>query len=208
MSINYVQLSAHHFDAVIALGNQVHGDNYLDQSSLSDLYQRSWSNNINASWVAVLSLDELRKLNVSSLRNTPDGYLIGFRLTIASNQWTPDKWCLPLLWDVPKEHVCYFKCNTVDAELRGRGVGSRLLKKSIDTSRQQGALAGVAHIWLASPGNSALSYFKACGGQLVKEHTNRWQQYSIEDGYDCPVCGAICQCTAAEMILRFNRLAH
>ena len=206
MSINYVQLSPHHFDAVIALGNQVHGDNYLDKDSLTDLYQRSWSNNINASWVAVLGADEMHKVNATSLKNTPDGYLVGFRLTIAVGQWIPDKWCSPLLWEFPIENVCYFKCNTVDAEMRGLGIGSSLLKKSIVTSKQQGALAGVAHIWLASPGNSAFSYFKAGGGELVKEHANRWQQYSIEDSYDCPVCGALCQCTAAEMILQFNQL--
>jgi ribosomal protein S18 acetylase RimI-like enzyme len=206
MSINYVQLLPQHFDAVIALGNKVHGDNYLDENSLTDLYQRSWSDNINASWVAVRSPDEVDQHNVTSVRNTPDGYLIGFRLTTAVSQWLPDKWCSPLLWGIPKEKICYFKCNTVDTEMRGLGIGSTLLKKSIVTSKQQGALAGVAHIWLASPGNSAFSYFKACGGELVKEHANRWQQYSIEDSYDCPVCGVLCQCTAAEMILRFNEL--
>jgi ribosomal protein S18 acetylase RimI-like enzyme len=206
MSLKYVSLSPRHFAAIIQLGNHVHGDNYLDETSLRDIYERGFSNNINASWVALVSDQEAQKMQRVEQRSTVDGYLVGFRLTIAANKWDVDKWCTPERWPVPPKQVCYFKCNTVDAEARGRGVGSTLLKKSIESCKQQGAEAGVAHIWLASPANSAFAYFQACGGSLVKEHPNRWQQYSIEDNYDCPVCGALCECTAAEMILHFSRI--
>ena len=205
MTINYIALSPEHFDAIIHLGNHVHGENYLDKDSLLDLYERSWSNNINASWVAVLSTDEKPVATDTLTRTTPDGYLIGFRLTVAPDRWIADEWCSPTAWGVPKEQVCYLKCNTVDSAMRGRGVGSTLLKKSIASSQRQGALAGVAHIWLASPGNSAFGYFTACGGEVVKKHPNKWQQHSIEDNYECPVCGDLCTCTAAEMILRFDK---
>lgn len=222
MPIKYIQLSPHHFDAIIDLGNAVHGINYLDDSSMLDLYQRSWSNNINTSWVAVLDATSMDELPCDALqsdaqaslaipiggrqskRNTPDGYLIGFRLTIAADRWVPDKWCSPEQWDLPSSQICYFKCNTVDAEFRGRSIGSTLLKKSIETSVQQGARAGIAHIWKASPNNSAFLYFSACGGKLIKEHPNKWQENSIEDSYDCPICGQLCYCTAAEMLLRFD----
>lgn len=124
MTINYIQLSPVHFEAIIHLGNQVHGDNYLDKSSLLDLYERSWSNNINASWIALLSTDEKTVSADAVARNTVDGYLIGFRLTVAPDRWTADQWCSPTDWGVPKEQVCYLKCNTVDSAMRGRGVGS------------------------------------------------------------------------------------
>ncbi len=207
MTISYIPLSHKHFEAIIHLGNQVHGDNYLDKKSLLDLYERSWSKNINASWVAVLSADEKPVSSETLARNTPDGYLIGFRLTVAPDQWIADEWCSPTDWGFPKEQVSYFKCNTVDYAMRGCGVGSTLLKKSIVSSQRQGALAGVAHIWLASPGNSAFGYFAACGGELLKKHPNKWQQHSIEDNYECPVCGDLCTCTAAEMILQFDKFA-
>ncbi|MFQ3248612.1 MAG: ribosomal protein S18 acetylase RimI-like enzyme [Glaciecola sp.] len=203
MTINYVQLAPEHFAAIIDLGNHVHGDNYLDENSIRDIYERSFSNNINASWVAVISAQQEDILG-TSVRNTPDGYLVGFRLTIAADKWQPDEWCSPELWMLPPNQVCYFKCNTVDENVRGQGVGSSLLKKSIASASSQGAEAGLAHIWLASPGNSAFSYFKACGGKLVKEHANKWQKHSIEDNYDCPVCGSLCECTAAEMLLQFQ----
>jgi len=187
MSITYCQLSAQHFSDIVSLGNRVHGDNYLDMASITDLYERSWQDDINASWVAI---DENNKL-------------IGFRLTNAASQWQPDKWCSPENWSVAKDRVCYFKCNTVDESVRGQGVGSTLLKKSIASAKQQGALAGLAHIWMASPNNSAFGYFSACGGKVIKMHPNKWQHLCVEDNYDCPVCDSLCTCTAAEMLLAF-----
>lgn len=184
--IEYQQLSPVHFDGVLSLGNHVHGDNYLDTERLNDLYNRSFKDGVNASWVALSA-----------------GKVVGFRLTIAAGQWQPDKWCTPEQWGVPQDRVCYFKCNTVDEVCRGKGVGSHLLRLSVEQARQQGSLAGLAHIWLASPGNSAFLYFSKCGGQLVKHHPNKWQHLSINEGYECPVCDGLCTCTAAEMLLTF-----
>lgn len=186
-SISYHPLAKAHFKDVIALGNHVHGDNYLDDDSLLALYHSGIKNGINASWVAY------------------DGdTIVGFRLTQAAGNWNIDKWCSPQLWTVHSARVCYFKCNTVDARYRGHGIGSEMLTRSIEKAREQGCQAGLAHIWLASPGNSAYRYFSKCGGVTVKEHPNKWQHLSIEDGYVCPVCGDLCTCTAAEMLLTFK----
>ncbi len=188
MPLSYELLKPKHFKQVIELGNWVHGDNYMDQETLHDIYEKSWDNSINASWVA---LDDQQSL-------------LGFRLTLAAKNWEIDKWCTPSLWGVDPSHICYFKCNTVSPEARGKGIGSALLQKSIMTAKKQGAAGGLAHIWLASPNNSAFKYFSRNGGELVKEHPNKWQIHSIEDGYDCPVCGTLCTCSAAEMLLTFD----
>ncbi|MCC2617440.1 GNAT family N-acetyltransferase [Aestuariibacter halophilus] len=185
-TIQYTQLAPHHFDRVIELGNAVHGDNYLDHQQLDAYYQQSFANGINASWVA---LDGER--------------LVGFRLTWAAGNWTPDQWCTTDGWGLDPTRVCYFKCNTVDSDYRGHGIGSTLLKSSIDCARDQGAQGGLAHIWLASPGNSAYRYFSRCGGEEIKRHPNKWRELAINDGYDCPVCDELCSCTAAEMLIRF-----
>ena len=184
--IQYQQLKPDHFDGVLTLGNHVHGDNYLDPKSIARLYEQSFDQGINASWVAI-----------------SDDVVVGFRLTIAAPNWQPDKWCSPELWAVEQEKVCYFKCNTVDASMRGHGIGSKLLGLSIEKAKEQGSLAGLAHIWLASPGNSAYKYFSKCGGKTVKEHPGKWAQLCIDDGYECPVCPGICECVAAEMLLTF-----
>ncbi|MFC3094403.1 N-acetyltransferase [Alteromonas sediminis] len=187
MSISYHELAPEHFSEILALGNLVHGDNYLDINSINNLYERSWQDNINASWVAL----------------NKDGKLVGFRLTNAASQWHPDKWCSPDKWPVDASRVCYFKCNTVDESVRGQGVGSTLLRKSIASAQMQGALAGLAHIWMASPNNSAYGYFSACGGVVIKMHPNKWQHLCFEDNYACPVCDDLCTCTGAEMLLAF-----
>ncbi|MCY7294500.1 GNAT family N-acetyltransferase [Alteromonas sp. a30] len=174
------------FAAVIALGNHVHGDNYLDDKQVQYLFDAGHKNGINASLVAYLG-----------------DKLVGFRLTQAAEQWTIDEWCSPDLWGFPISDVCYFKCNTVDETYRGLGIGSALLKRSIEQAKLQGAKAGLAHIWRASPGNSAFKYFSKCGGELVKDHPNRWQGWFDSHGYMCPVCGEFCTCTAAEMMIKF-----
>lgn len=58
MNIKYIQLSPTHFNAIIALGNHVHGDNYLDTTSIETLYRKSFSQGLNASWVAVINSDD------------------------------------------------------------------------------------------------------------------------------------------------------
>ncbi len=183
----YRQLSPEHFEQVVTLAVAVHGENYLDLPGIKQLYQHSFFKNINASWVALL-----------------ENQVIGFRLTIAAKNWNTDEWCSPTDWDVEKKHLCYFKCNTVQENYRGMGIGSELLTLSIENAKQQGCRAGLAHIWMASPGNSAFRYFSKCGGQIVKHHPNKWREESIQHGYRCPVCEDLCECTAAEMILQFT----
>lgn len=185
--IQYRQFQPEHFDEVIALGNAVHGDNYLDPLNVRDFYQRGFKDGINASWVAL-----------------ENEHVVGFRLTFAPGNWQIDKWCTPEEWQLPCDQVCYFKCNTVDPRMQGKGIGSEMLAHSVQSTRHQGAKAGLAHIWLASPGNSAYRYFTKCGGITIKEHPGKWRDLAINDGYDCPVCDVLCDCVAAEMLLTYS----
>lgn len=182
--IQYQQFAPKHFSQVVKLATDVHGENYLSQHNIEAFYQRGLKHGINASWVAL------------------DGdLLVGFRITYS--HWQPDKWCSPELWQLPSDKVCYFKCNTVDANYRGKGIGSAMLKRSIACAKQQGYLAGLAHIWLDSPNNSAFLYFSRCGGKTIRHHPDKWQSLSLQDNFSCPLCGPLCHCSAAEMLLKF-----
>jgi len=181
------ELTPEHYDAVIALGNLVHGDNYLDLESIKLIHKKSIKDNINASFVA-----------------TENNQLLGFRLTFAPLNWKVDQWCSCDLWQVPVEKTCYFKCNTVAEAARGKGIGGLLLAESVKAVKKQGGVAGVSHIWLQSPGNSAFRYFSKAGGKLVKTHPDRWLPDSLENGYVCTLCGNECHCDAAEMLLTFK----
>ncbi|SHI22644.1 GNAT family N-acetyltransferase [Ferrimonas marina] len=186
--LHYTPLQPEHFAQVVALGNAVHGEGYLTLPILEDWAQRGHAKGINASYVA---------LN--------QGRLVGFRITFAVGQWQPDDWCTPSQWPVNPAQVCYFKCNTVAPDCQGQGIGSAMLSHSISAAQQQGAVAGLAHIWKQSPGNSAMRYFQRCGGVLIASHPGKWRQASLE-GYDCVVCGIPCSCEAAEMLLDFAQL--
>ena len=164
--VSYREMQPADFSAVIALGTAVHGAGYIDDSIIITWYQKgllktSESEEVNANFVAYYNEK-----------------LIGFRLTYAINQWEVDQWCSPELWPQPSNKVCYFKCNTVDENYRGYGVGSQLLKLSTQAAVKQGATAGVSHLWKQSPGNSAVKYFTKCGGILIKEHADRWNELS------------------------------
>ncbi|BAJ02115.1 GNAT family N-acetyltransferase [Shewanella violacea] len=180
-------LTAAHFTDVISLGNLVHGDGYLNETSLAALYQKGISNEINANFVA-----------------HHDGKLIGFRLTYAPGNWQTDKWCTPHAWGIEAPKVCYFKCNTLAEPFRGAGIGGKLLSASIAATKRQGAIAGIGHLWKQSPNNSAVRYFTKAGATLIKEHPARWNNSKNHSDYVCVICGTDCQCTACEMLLIFK----
>jgi ribosomal protein S18 acetylase RimI-like enzyme len=176
-----------HYDRVITLANLVHGANYLNTALLSKMCEKGTKHNINACFVA---LDD-------------ENNLLGFRTSYAAQQWPIDKWCTPSQWPVLPSQMAYFKCIAIEPSAQGKGIGPKLLQASINALRQQGALAGVAHLWKQSPGNGAVKYFTKAGGELIKIHDERWLENCINDGYTCTLCGNKCQCQAAEMALIF-----
>lgn len=175
------------FDKIITLGNKINGSNYLDQQALDKILQKSCKDKLNCSFVAY-----------------EEDKLIAFRLTYAPERWKPDKWCRPEKWRTSAEKICYFKANMVDEGYRGQGIGPLLLKESIGVAKRQGAIAGVTHIWMQSPGNSAYKYFTRAGGELIQIHPDRWNEDCADFGYVCTICGDDCHCDGAEMILYFN----
>lgn len=180
-------LSEQDFQQVIDLGNKVHGDGYLDLPSITKMLSKSKRDGLNSSYVLY---DEDK--------------LIGFRITYAPKQWELDQWCTPSLWPVAKEVVAYFKCNTIHPNYQGKGLGGLLLKESIATLKEMGAVAGLSHIWMQSPGNASFKYFTKAGGQLIKTHPRRWNDDPSLPDYDCIICGTDCYCDASEMILVFQ----
>jgi ribosomal protein S18 acetylase RimI-like enzyme len=190
--VNYREMLPEDFPAIITLGTAVHGAGYIDDSTLTTWYKKG-----------LVATDNSKEINANFVAYINNS-LVGFRLTFANNQWAIDQWCSPELWQKPTDKVCYFKCNTVDENYRGYGVGSQLLKLSTQAAIKQGASAGVSHLWMQSPGNSAVKYFTKCGGLLVKEHPDRWNELS-KHGYECPACENECHCVAAEMIINFDK---
>lgn len=186
-SIHYRELTAADEAAVIVLANQVHGANYLTEVSFADYLDRGQQDGVNLNWLAFAGEQ-----------------LVGVRLTFAPGRWDIDSYCTPAAWPVPASQMCYFKCAAVDDSIRGAGIGRNLLQRSIAAAQQLGCRAGLAHIWMQSPANSAFAYFSRCGGKLIKEHPGRWHEASVHDGYHCLVCDGICYCTAGEMILPFD----
>lgn len=177
------------WDAVIRLGNKVQGENYLDFGEIEKVFFKGLDRGLNCSYVAYDG------------ERDKGGKLIGFRLTYAPGKWKIDKWCSINQWKVPPEKVCYLKSLHVEEEYQKQGIGTKLLDKSLDTVKQMGGVAAVAHIWMESPNGSAMKYFTSVGGQFVKLHKNRWLEDCIVSNYKCVQHGEHCTCSASEMIL-------
>ncbi len=173
------------YRAVVALANEVHGEGYINEHMLASMVAQGIVDGKNASFVALA-----------------DQAVVGYRLSFAAGQWQPDSWCTLPKWPVPASSMAYFKSVAVKPAYQAKGIGQALLQQSIMVLKQQGAKAGLAHLWCESPNNSAVRYFNKAGGQLLHIHQNRWQHLSAE-GYDCPRCRALCCCSAAEMVLLF-----
>lgn len=194
-NLELVPLEASHFEKVIKLGNQVHGDAYLTLEIITKIQQKGLKNKVNCSFVMI-----------ETDKDKLDGQkVVGFRLTYAPDNWQIDEWCSADLWKLPIEKLCYFKSSTVDADYRGKGIAKQMLNASIEAAKQQGAKGGICHTWMQSPGNVAYKYFIKCGGQHLKTYPERWLEDSYA-GYRCIVCGqdAYCRCDAGEMILYFD----
>lgn len=182
-----VELELPYFTDLIRLANAVHGDNYLNPASLLQMHQQGIKQGMNASFVA---LDEQQNV-------------LGYRISFAAGQWQADKWCSQNLWPVAIADMAYFKSIAVCEKQRGKRIASTLLAKSVAVLKQQGAKAGLAHIWRECPGNAAERYFSQAGGNVLAIHPQRWRHLSETVGYDCPICENVCLCSAAEMLLQF-----
>ena len=193
---NITFLQEKDFEAVIKLGNDIFGDNYLTQNDLKDILKKSVNNGRNCSFTLTL--------------NEGDGVerLIGFRLTYSPGQWIdsydPDLELSSDMWGFDPEKVAYMKSNALDKEFRGQGFGRMLLDHAVAATRRMGAEAAVAHIWMNSPGNSAFNYFTRAGGKLVKMYPSYWVNYHLENK-PCIHCGFPCECPAAEMIIDYSK---
>ncbi|MDP4537445.1 GNAT family N-acetyltransferase [Alkalimonas collagenimarina] len=173
-------------ESLLQLATKVHGDGYLDKQTLQQFVELGCAQGINASFVAY-----------------QDSILVGYRLSFSAGRWQADRWCSPQLWPVAAADMAYFKSVAVEPGCQGQGIGSALLQASVDVLQQQGAKAGLAHLWQQSPGNSAVRYFTKAGGKLIAVHQDKWLALSLNDGYFCPVCQGECHCSAAEMVLQF-----
>lgn len=177
-------------DKIMKLSDLVYGENYQNLEYYLDLLEKSSKNGISCSFVGYDDLTE---------------DLIAYRLTYAPGKWEPGEWSSPSLWNAPSEKVCYFSGNVVHPDRQGQGIGSMMIQRSIEAAELQGGIAGVAHVWKQSPGNSAYKCFKKAGGEVVKMHENMFADDFDKYGTVCVVDGENCHCTGIEMIINFSK---
>ena len=107
--ISIIPLTETYYQQALLLANKVHGDNYLDLSSLVDMQKKASKNAINANFIAL-----------------EGDTVMGLRLSYAANQWPLDEWCTPSLWPCAQTDMAYFKCIAIAPNQQGKGIGPKL----------------------------------------------------------------------------------
>lgn len=184
------KLTEEHFDAALELCYKVHGENFYTREELKAEVEQGTIGDLSCSFVVY---------------DIPKKKIVGLRLTSAPGQWDREGSCTPEEWGVAPEKVCYFHTAAVDENYRGLGIGSYMLQMSTNVAKKMGAEAGLAHIWIQSPNNSAIEYFTRNGGKFIKEWPEKFIGYHTEER-PCLRCGSTCHCDAAEMIIHFGEL--
>lgn len=158
------------------------GDGYFSLEELKTAYSKSQKNGVMCSHVLE---DENKKIH-------------GLRLTYAPGQWQQGKTqhLRPDLWPVDLDEAGYFQSLFLSEQARGKNLGPKMSKISLERLLQLGAKAVVTHAWKESPNNSSLNYLKKFGFVPVIEHPLFWKDVD----YVCTRDGKPCMCTAVEMI--------
>ncbi len=99
--------------------------------------------------------------------------------------------------------IGFFKSIAVTAKMKGRGIGTALLQRSLDWLEQKRATIVIALAWEAGGVCFAKGILESVGFQPIAHIENFWYQDSVEKGYQCPTCGNPCRC-AANVYLRSN----
>lgn len=84
----------------------------------------------------------------------------------------------------------------IDPSYQKRGIGSKLVKKSLEALREAGAKAVTSFGWKEGDNVNIGPTFRYFGFKERKEFEKFWHQDSIEKDYDCPHCGNPCNCSA------------
>lgn len=96
--------------------------------------------------------------------------------------------------------VGLLKSLAVKTNARGRGVGTWLTLNSIDYFKSHGCTLVAALSWESGSEQSSRRMLEACGFEQMALMPDYWKQESIDKGYECPVCGVPCTCSATLLV--------
>jgi len=96
-----------------------------------------------------------------------------------------------------KQNIGVIASIAVDPLYEGKGTGSELFKKCLDSLEKKGADIFVMTGWKSSKGVNISGIAKKFGFEYYAEIPAYWKDDSIKRGYKCPSCGnPPCLCSA------------
>ena len=183
--LRIIEMTPNNFNEVLKISDAVLGKNYLTHEDCKNYWENGVKNKYRNSLIA-----------------EKNNKVVGFLFAFTPGNWKPDEFCSQKEWPGKVEEATYIKLMGVLQNYQRRGVGAKLLNKSIQIAKAQGAKFIVSHIWYNSPGEAPLRLFKKFGAREIKLYREKWYKESRSASWQCARCGSLCHCDSLEIVIK------
>lgn len=94
------------------------------------------------------------------------------------------------------EQICMIKTVVVDGNYQGKGVGYALIESLLTEWHSAGINDFACIAWKSKDGINIKGLLESFGFTAYTEIKDYWKEDSTNEGFDCPVCGNPCHCSA------------
>jgi len=174
--------------ALSVLGNAL-GARYVSREQLSEYVQQKRK-------FGFVSLDKTGRVMGAATSELPDDSQSLLDLLPTDSQ---DR-VASIVPELEFNRTALLQSVAVSPQARGNGVGTDLVRASVDTLTTAGATSIISIGWTDFEGCHIQGPLEAIGFQGRGDLPNFWRQESITKNYQCPTCGQPCKCVARVFI--------
>ena len=172
-----------HIDSILSLSNKVFWEWFLSQKELTEQILLCENNHIKNALVII--------------KNTQ---LVGYWICYLGGKW----WWKEVKIDdrfTDINNYGYVSTIIIDPIFRWQNYGSILLEYLLKNLKMNWDKQALLHVWNESPKDSSKCFFLKHGAIPIKTYDFKWYQDSIENKWECSLCGNPCICSSTEMLI-------
>ena len=175
------RMTERNLDGVLSLLGEALGTRFVTRSALSTFVDSSEK----AGFVSVDQNDRVMGAVTSEL--LPESRDVGELLPDDARERV-----VALIPELALNHTCLLRSIAVSPLARGAGVGTDLIRASIEHLHSEGATAVISVGWTDHDGCHVQKPFESVGFEQRGDLEDFWKAESLEMGYQCPTCGSPC----------------
>lgn len=173
------------------------------ESKYSSQILRISDNELGKDYFDIKDLDFFMDKNKTSFCKIAilDDKVVGFAMSIVLSLEELIKYLKLEKKDLPKfiiasDKICVIKTVSVDSNYQGMGIGHKLIDTLINSCKESGIRDFASVAWKSKKSTNIKGLLESFNFKAYKEINDYWTEDSINEGFDCPVCGNPCHCSA------------